>query len=111
MGRPNGLGAGVAGAVKLVDGTGISMPDTQQNEARFPQPSTQAKGVGFPMANLVVVICLATGAALEAAVGAHGGKGSGELALFRQLARRTFTRDDVIACRCSLLQLLSDRRD
>ena len=81
--------------VKLVDGTGISMPDTQLNQARFPQPSSQAKGVGFPMANLVVVICLATGAVLEAAVGAYGGKCSGELALFRQL-QATFTRDDVI---------------
>ena len=34
-------------SVKLVDGTGISMPDTEQNQARYPQPSTQAPGVGF----------------------------------------------------------------
>lgn len=72
-------------AVKLVDGTGISMPDTDENQARYPQPSTQAKGVGFPLARVVVVICLATGAALDAAIGAHSGKGSSELGLFRRL--------------------------
>lgn len=54
-------------AVKLVDGTGLSMPDTPENQAAYPQPSTQARGVGFPLARLVAVICLATGAALDAA--------------------------------------------
>ena len=72
-------------SVKLVDGTGISMPDTQENQAVYPQPSTQAPGVGFPLARLVMVICLATGAALDMAVGPHSGKGSGELGLVRGL--------------------------
>ena len=72
-------------AVKLVDGTGISMPDTPENQERYPQPSTQAPGVGFPLARLVMVICLATGAALDMAVGPHSGKGSGELGLVRGL--------------------------
>ena len=30
--------------VKLVDGTGLSMPDTPENQAAYPQPSTQATG-------------------------------------------------------------------
>ena len=47
-------------SVKLVDGTGISMPDTPENQERYPQPRTQAPGVGFPLARLVMVICLAT---------------------------------------------------
>ena len=72
-------------AVKLVDGTGISMPDTPENQAVYPQPSTQACGVGFPLARLVMVICLATGAALDMAVGPHSGKGTGELGLVRRL--------------------------
>ncbi len=72
-------------AVKLVDGTGLSMPDTPENQAVYPQPSSQARGVGFPLARLVMVICLATGAALDAAIGAHQGKGSGELGLVRQV--------------------------
>lgn len=72
-------------AVKLVDGTGLSMPDTPQNQAAYPQPHSQAAGVGFPLARLVVVICLATGAALDTAIGPHQGKGSGELGLVRRL--------------------------
>jgi Transposase DDE domain len=82
-------------AVKLVDGTGISMPDTPDNQARYPQPITQAPGVGFPLARLVVVMCLATGAALDAAIGPHQGKGSGELGLVRQLLG-SFQRGDVM---------------
>ena len=42
--------------VKLVDGTGISMPDTPDNRAQYPQPSSQATGVGFPLARLVGVM-------------------------------------------------------
>ena len=72
-------------AVKLVDGTGLSMPDTPENQAAYPQPSSQAAGVGFPLARLVMVICLATGAALDTAIGPHQGKGSGELGLVRGL--------------------------
>ena len=72
-------------AVKLVDGTGISMPDTPENQARYPQPSSQAAGVGFPLARLVGIICLSTGAVLEAALGPHEGPGHGELDLFRSL--------------------------
>lgn len=81
--------------VKIVDGTGISMPDTPYNQARYPQPTTQAPGVGFPLARLVVVMCLATGAALDAAIGPHQGKGSGELGLVRQLLG-SFQRGDVM---------------
>ena len=72
-------------SVKLVDGSGISMPDTDENQTRYPQPVTQAPGVGFPLARIVVVICLATGSVLDAAMGAHNGKGSGELGLIRSL--------------------------
>jgi hypothetical protein len=93
--------------VKLVDGTGISMPDTPENQEHYPQPSTQAPGVGFPLAQLVMVICLGTGAAQDIAVGPHSGKGSGELGLVRSLLQG-FSKGDVIACRCPVLQLLAD---
>jgi len=72
-------------AVKLADGTGISMPDTPENQACYPQPSTQAPGVGFPLARLVAIICLSTGAVLEVAIGPHAGKGNTELDLMRSL--------------------------
>ncbi|WP_037471901.1 IS4 family transposase [Simplicispira psychrophila] len=86
-----------ARTVKLVEGTGLSMPDTKENQARYPQPSSQALGVGFPMARLVLVTCLATGAVLEAAIGPLGGKGSGELSLVRPLLARFSAGDIVLA--------------
>ena len=82
-------------AVKLVDGTGLSMPDTPNNQASYPQPCTQAPGVGFPMARLVVMVCLATGALLDAAIGPYQGKGSGELGLVRHLMEN-FSPGDVM---------------
>jgi hypothetical protein len=48
--------------VGVVDGTGLSMPDTHANQRRFPQPSEQAKGCGFPVVKLVALFSLATGA-------------------------------------------------
>ncbi len=81
--------------VKLVDGTGILMPDTQDNQRVFAQLSTQAAGVGFPIARFVGVICLATGALLDAAMGPFCGKGNSELGLLRQL-QGAFTRGDIM---------------
>ena len=39
--------------VKVVDGTGIAMPDTPENQSEFPQPSLQKPGCGFPVITLV----------------------------------------------------------
>lgn len=72
-------------SVKLLDGTGISMPDTAENQARFPQPASQAPGVGFPLARLCALIDLSSGALLEAATGPHRGSGHSELDLSRTL--------------------------
>jgi len=33
--------------VKLVDGSTVSMPDTMENQAAYPQPDTQKKGLDF----------------------------------------------------------------
>lgn len=81
--------------VKLVDGSGISMPDTLENQECYPQPSSQADGVGFPLARVVGVICLATGAVIDAAIGPHAGKGSSELGLLRTLGA-AFSPGDVM---------------
>jgi hypothetical protein len=55
--------------VKVVDGTGVSMPDTPENQRAFPQPSNQKKGCGFPVAKLVGCFCLASGSLLHWAEG------------------------------------------
>lgn len=81
--------------VKLVDGTTVSMPDTAENQARFPQHGQQEPGVGFPLARLVGVIALSNGAVLDANMGPYQGKGTGEHGLFRGL-RRCFVEGDVM---------------
>jgi len=67
--------------VKIVDGTGVSMPDTAENRKAFPL----ARRATFPVMRLVVVFSLSVGTVLEAAVGAFRGKGGGETSLLRSL--------------------------
>jgi hypothetical protein len=71
--------------VRLVDGTAISMPDTVENQAVFPQSASQAPGLGFPQCRMVGIVCLASGAVLDAALGPCKGKGSDEQSLLRSL--------------------------
>jgi hypothetical protein len=71
--------------VKIVDGTTVSMPDTPANEAAFGKADNQHGPTGFPVARLVCVLSLATGAILRAAMGPYRGKQTGELSLFRRL--------------------------
>jgi hypothetical protein len=72
-------------AVKIIDGTTVTMPDTPENQAAYPQQKSQAPGVGFPIARLLVVFSLAVGTVLEAAIGPYQGKQTSELALLRQV--------------------------
>lgn len=80
--------------VKMVDGSTISMPDTPANQAAYPQSRSQKPGVGFPLARVVVVFCLACGSVLDAALGRYRGKQTGENALLRSL-EDCFEKDDV----------------
>lgn len=86
-------------AVKLLDGTTVSMPDTALNQAAYAQSPEQKPGLGFPVARLVGLIALSTGALLAAAVGPTQGKGSGEQALFRQLMPQLKGGDVILADR------------
>jgi Transposase DDE domain len=71
--------------VLLVDGTTASMPDTPRNQVAFPQPNSQAEGIGFPVVRMVAIIALATGVVLDLATGPYAGKETGETALLREL--------------------------
>lgn len=71
--------------VKLVDGTTVSMPDTPENQAAYPQNSAQKEGLGFPIARMVVLLSLATAMVTGMAMGPYSGKETGEAALLRQL--------------------------
>lgn len=82
-------------AVKLIDGTTVTMPDTPENQAVFPQQRGQKPGLGFPICRLVGVTCLASGALLTAAIGRFNGKGGDEQTLLRTL-ENSFVTDDLI---------------
>jgi hypothetical protein len=71
--------------VKVVGGSGLSMPDTPGNQKDYPQPEEVKPGLGFPLLRLVVVFCLSAGTVLDAAMARWSGKGTGEVSLFRQL--------------------------
>jgi hypothetical protein len=47
--------------VRVLDGCGVSMPDTAQNRARWPYAGGQKPGCGFPTAQLVGLFSLDTG--------------------------------------------------
>ena len=78
--------------VKVIDGTGVSMPDTTDNQKAFPQPSNQKAGCGFPVAKLVGCFCLASGALLH---WAEGTKHVHERKLFRTFFA-FFRPDDIV---------------
>lgn len=71
--------------VRLVDGTTVTMADTPDNQAAYPQPRSQKPGLGFPLCRLVGILCLGSGALLNAAVGPYRGKGGDEQSLLRTM--------------------------
>ena len=85
--------------VKLVDGTTASMPDTEANQAKYPQHSAQDEGVGFPIVRMVLLFSLATGMLCDMAMGPYQGKETGEPALFRELFSRLEADDMVLGDR------------
>jgi hypothetical protein len=72
--------------VQIVDGSTMTMADTESNQEEYPQSSGQKKGLGFPILRFVVLLSLATGTVLECAIGSCKGKGTGEISLFRQVS-------------------------
>jgi Transposase DDE domain len=71
--------------VHVYDGSVVSMPDTPENQREYPQPGTQKRGLGFPLARIGAVFSLACGAVLELGICRYAGKGQGELSLLRAL--------------------------
>lgn len=95
--------------VKLIDGTGISMPDTPSLQAAFPQSRSQAPGVGFPHASIVGVISLGTGCVTDWTMTPAKGKRTGESSQLWSLLDRFAPGEVLIADRayCSYF-LLAD---
>jgi hypothetical protein len=78
--------------VKVVDGTGLSMPDTAANQKAWPQPTTQKPGCGFPVTKIVGCFCLATGALLQ---WVQGTLKDHDCRLFRELLS-TFQKGEIV---------------
>jgi hypothetical protein len=85
--------------VCVVDGSTITMPDTPENQAEYPQANTQRPGCGLPIARVLVMFSLAVGGVIEAAIGPYAGKQTGENSLFRTLHHRLSAGDVVLADR------------
>src|SRR5687767_37783 len=71
--------------VYLFDGTTVTMPDTPENQAAYPQVYNQGPGVGFPIARLGALISLACGAVVNLGFCRYAGKGEGEVSLLRRI--------------------------
>ncbi len=78
--------------VKVIDGSGISLPDTKANQRAYPQSSEQLPGCGFPLLKFVGVFSLASGALLDYA---KGNKHQHELRLLQRLLD-TFKAGDLV---------------
>jgi len=69
-------------AVKVVDGSGLTMPDTPENQARYPQPRSQKPGCGFPAMRIAALFSQSSGLLLGLA---KDSLRVAETTLFRQL--------------------------
>jgi hypothetical protein len=69
-------------SVKVVDGSGLSMPDTPSLQKLYPQPKGAKPGCSFPVMRVVALFCLGTGVLIEMA---KGSLHVGERELFRSL--------------------------
>jgi len=81
--------------VRLVDGTTVVLPDTPANQTAYPQPRSQKPGLGFPLCRVVGLLCLESGAVLNAAIGRYQGKGGDEQTLLRSILH-TLERGDLL---------------
>jgi hypothetical protein len=86
--------------VRVVDGSTITLPDTPENQAEYPQPRSQRPGCGLPIARIVAIFSLSVGTVLDAAMGKYHGKQTGENSLFRTLHDTLAEGDVVLADRC-----------
>lgn len=75
----------------VVDGTGVSMPDTLTNQKAWPQLSMLKAGCSFPVAHICACFSMQTGALLSYKI---GNKKSSELTMFRK-QWQTFSENDI----------------
>ncbi len=85
----------------------VRMPDTPRNQAKYPQSTSQAPGVGLPIARAVTIVSLATACVMDLAMGPYKGKETGEPALLRSMLTSLAGGDIAVADRyyCSFMMI------
>ncbi|MCH7686694.1 MAG: IS4 family transposase [Planctomycetes bacterium] len=93
--------------VKLFDGSTVSMPDTPENQAAYPQNRSQAPGVGFPIARIGVLFSLTVGTVLDVGLRRWAGKFQSELAILRDMFSMFDSGDVLLTDRylCSYMEI------
>jgi hypothetical protein len=76
----------------IFDGTTMSLPDTEKNQAEFGKPSSRTGEAGYPQLRMVSLLVGATHVMLDLAFAACRGKGTGEHSLMKQILERTTRR-------------------
>lgn len=78
--------------VKVVDGTGVLVADTAENQQKYPQSPEQKRGCGFPWMKIVALFSLRSGAVLSVVMDSFRNH---DLRQFRRLWE-TLKRGDII---------------
>lgn len=93
--------------VRVFDGSTVSMPDTPENQAAYPQQKNQQPGVGFPLARIGVLFSLSVGTVLDLQLRRWSGKFQSELAMLRDMFSLFAAGDVLLTDRylCSYLEI------
>ena len=94
--------------VYLFDGSTVSMPDTPENQAAYPQLTIVKPGLGFPIARIAAIFSLACGTVLDLGICRYAGKGQSELGMLRTLMKLFRPGDVMLADRlmCSWTEMV-----
>jgi hypothetical protein len=72
--------------VRVVDGSTLRIADTPKNRQAYPLQKGLKPGLHYPVVRVLVVLSLAVGTVLDAAMAPYKGKGTGETAMLRAMA-------------------------
>jgi hypothetical protein len=85
----------IDGNIYLIDGTTFTLPDTLKNQEKYPQQVSQKEGLGFPICRALGIVCLESGAIVNAKIAPYKGKGADEHSMLRAVLN-TFEKGDLV---------------
>ena len=81
----------------MIDGSSLSLYDSEENREKYPYHRNQKADVGYPLARVSIMTSLETGSLVDFAMGPFAGKGNGELGLSKNFVKYLDSNDVVIA--------------